>query len=259
MVALTRSPGEIARRRFGPARFDKGVAVSLATLVLSLVALHVLKPRGLSYFDASSLAASGSSLALAALGQTIVILSGGLDLSAGATISLVNVAMVQILGKLGLAPALYAPTAIVLALAIGAGVGAINGLFVGYLKLQPVVVTLAMMFVVQGIALLVLPVPGGEFADAAATLFVGDAIPGYLPAAVVVLGLAGLAWVLLTKTRLGVSIKAVGSDAESAFANGIDLRRIRFLSYTLAGAGYGWAALAVAANTGSADPLSTLR
>ena len=255
MVALTRDRGGAARRRFGPLRFDKGIAVSLATLVLSLVALHVLKPRGLSYFDASSLTASGASLALAALGQSIVILSGGLDLSAGATISLVNVAVVQILTALGVTPGLYAPIAILLALAIGAGVGAINGLFVGYLRLQPVVVTLAMMFVVQGIALLVMPVPGGEFADVAAMLFVGDAVPGYLPAAVVVLMLAGFAWILLTKTRLGVSIKAVGSDAESAHANGIDLRRVQFLSYTLAGAAYGWAGLAVAANTGSADPL----
>ena len=70
-----------------------------------------------------------------------------------------------------------------------------------------------------------------------------------------VLVLAALIWVALTRTRLGLSIKAIGSDAESALANGIDLRRVRFLSYTLAGAAYGWAGLAVAANTGSADPL----
>ena len=177
MVALTRDQRGAARRRLGRIRFDKGVAVSLGTLVLSLIALHLLKPRGLSYFDASSLAASGASLALAAVGQTVVVLSGGLDLSAGATISLVNVAVVQILGAANVSPVLYAPAAIVLALAIGAGVGALNGLCVGYLRLQPVVVTLAMMFIAQGLALLVMPVPGGEFADAAAVLFVGDAIP----------------------------------------------------------------------------------
>jgi ribose transport system permease protein len=112
-----------------------------------------------------------------------------------------------------------------------------------------------MMFVVQGAALLIMPVPGGEFADAAAMLFVGDAVPGYLPASVIVVLLAMAVWVFLKNTRLGVAMKAIGSDAESAQANGIDIRRVRFLSYTLAGAAYGWAGLAVAANTGSADPL----
>ncbi len=255
MVALTKNNAATSRARPGSLRFDKGVVVAFLTLVLSLLVLHGLKPRGLSYFDASSLAASGASLALAALGQTIVIVSGGLDLSAGATISLVNVVLVRILGSLDLGPALYAPAALTLALATGAGVGALNGLFVGYLRLQPVVVTLAMMFMVQGAALLIMPTPGGEFADAAAMLFVGDAIPGYLPASIVILLLAMAVWIFLAKTRLGVSIKAIGSDADSAYAHGIDVRRVRFLSYTLAGAAYGWAGLAVAANTGSADPL----
>ena len=94
----------------------------------------------LSYYDLSQMAASGATLALAAIGQTIVILSGGFDLSAGAVISLVNVVLASSLQD----PATVAASSLVAAgVGVGMASGAFNGFFVAVLRMQPIVVTLA--------------------------------------------------------------------------------------------------------------------
>jgi ribose transport system permease protein len=217
--------------------------------------LVLVNPAPLSYFDVSTISASAATLALAAIGETIVILAGGLDLSAGAVISLVNVVLVTQLGSTELSPGVYALAATAISLGIGAGIGAINGLLVGYLRLQSIVVTLATMFCAQGAALLILRYPGGEVSYDFSMLLVGDVIPSLLPAPVLVMA-AGLAcWLFLKQTRLGIAIYAIGSDAGSAAANRVNVAATRLWSFTIAGAFFGWAGLFVTANTGSGDPL----
>ena len=134
----------------------------------------------LTYYDLSQMAASGATLALAAIGQTIVILSGGFDLSAGAAISLVNVALASSLQDPGAVAACRGrrgrrrsawPS------------GAFNGFFVAVLRMQPIVVTLATMFIVQGVTLLIMDKPGGQVSPALGDLLLGDAIPNVLPEA----------------------------------------------------------------------------
>ena len=98
--------------------------VVLLAVVLLLVAVS---PNRLSYFDLSTISASGTTLALAGIGETIVVLGGGLDLSPGAVISLVNVVLVTQLGSSALGVGAYTALATVVALGIGAGIGAING------------------------------------------------------------------------------------------------------------------------------------
>jgi ribose transport system permease protein len=255
MTAVTSEAAPLRRRLFTRVRIDRGILVTLPSLILALAVLHGLKPRGIGYFDVASITSSAAPLAFAALGQTVVVVCGGLDLSAGAVLSLVNVTLVATLGSLGLPAPLVAPAAVLLAVAVGTIAGAVNGILVGLLNLPSVVVTLAVMFIAQGLALLVLPTPGGEFADAAAALIVGDAVPGLLPAAAVAIALAMAAWLLLKRMRLGIALCATGSDPESAHANGIRVPTTRVLAFTLAGAAYGLAGFAVTANTGSGDPL----
>jgi ribose transport system permease protein len=234
---------------------SRGSLVALAVLMVAIGTLVLVNPAPLSYFDVSTISASAVTLALAAIGATIVILAGGLDLSAGAVISLVNVVLVTQLGSTELSPGVYALAATAISLGIGAGIGAINGLLVGYLRLQSIVVTLATMFCAQGAALLILRYPGGEVSYDFSMLLVGDVIPSVLPAPVLVMA-AGLAcWLLLKQTRLGIAIYAIGSDAGSAAANRVNVAATRFWSFTIAGAFFGWAGLFVTANTGSGDPL----
>ncbi|MDB5522981.1 MAG: transporter permease [Rhizobium sp.] len=234
---------------------QKGATIALLLLVLCLLVLHVLKPRGIGYFDISTVVANALPLAIGALGLGIVIIAGGIDLSAGAIISLVNVSLVSLIGESNMGFTAYSLSALAIVLAIGGGCGAINGLLVSYLRLQPVVVTLAIMFIAQGVALLIMPSPGGFFSDATSMLFVGDVAVGVLPASVVVVAVVIGIWVYLRRRRLGLMLQAIGSDAESARSNGVDVDRVRFTSYLLAGLFYGFAGLAITANTASGDPL----
>ena len=203
-----------ARRRLNWARLRGPVAI-IAIFAAVFLSLQVISPGSLSYFDITSLANGGATLALAAIGQTIIILTRGFDLSAGAVISLVNVTVASI-------PQETLGGQIVAALAgvaVGAAVGAFNGIFVGFLRLQSIVVTLATMFLVRGLTLLIMPNPGGAVGFDLTSLLAGDAIPGLLPSSVVVLGLALAVWGVIKGSRFGTALYAVGSDPECAAAD----------------------------------------
>ena len=229
----------------------RGAIVAAAVLIGLFVLIDMLSAGPFSYFEFSFMSSGGATLALAAMGQTFVILTGGFDLSAGAVISLVNVVLASAMGQSIASQIGFGG----LALLIGAGVGAFNGFFVAFMRLQPIVVTLSTMFIVQGITLLIMNRPGGSVPFEFSQFFVGDAIPGVIPAPVVVLLVAVAAWLLIKNTRFGLSLYAVGSDEESARANGVAVHWTKFFAYVVAGAFYGAAGAFISAQTGSADPL----
>jgi ribose transport system permease protein len=229
----------------------RGLMAAAAVFVALLALVAAISPKGLSYYDISSLITSGAPLALAAIGQTFVIVVGGFDLSAGAAISLVNAVIATMpqetaAGQVG---------AVAAGLAIGAAIGAFNGFFVAFLRLQSIVVTLSTMFLVRGITLLVMPDPGGVVAETLTRLFTGAAIPGVLPAAALVIAGGIIIWLLVRRTKFGTAMFAVGSDAEASHAVGISVEWTRFFAFVLGGLFYGMAGVFIGAETGSADPL----
>jgi ribose transport system permease protein len=131
-------------------------AISFVAFVVVVLTLIAVSPKSLSYFDLSTISASATTLALAGIGETIVVLGGGLDLSLGAVISLVNVILVTQLGSAALSTAVYTFLAAVIAIGIGAAICAINGALVSYLRLPSIIVTLATMFVLQVAQLMIL-------------------------------------------------------------------------------------------------------
>lgn len=236
-------------------RRQRGAIVALVVFILLLVVLQLITGQGISYFDISSITSGAATLALAALGLTLVVLAGGLDLSAGAVVSLVNVILVTQMGGSEMGTAAFSFLSVVVALGIGTAFGAVNGFLVAYLRLQSIVVTLATMLIAQGGALLILKFPGGEMPWDFSLVFTGDVIRDGFPAPVAVLLIAVALWLFLKNTRFGTAIYAIGADAESAANNGIDVRRTRFLTFTFAGTAYGAAGLFITANMGGGDPL----
>src|ERR1700749_2559751 len=120
-------------------RRSRSALLAAALLLAVLVFVIRLSPGAFSYFDFSNMVGSGASLALAAMGQALVVLTGGFDLSAGAVVSLTNVVVASAMGD-------SVPSQIggaLLALAIGAAVGAVNGFFIAILRMQSIVVTLS--------------------------------------------------------------------------------------------------------------------
>jgi ribose transport system permease protein len=241
--------------RLPVALLQQNGAIAFLVLLAVILLLVAVSPHGVSYFDISTISASGTTLALAGIGETIVILGGGLDLSPGAVISLVNVVLVTVLGSSELGVGAYTALAAIIAIGIGAAVGAVNGLLVSYLRLPSIIVTLGTMFVVQGLALLILKSPGGAVSSDFANLLVGDVVTDVLPAPVLIIVLAVLVWLYLKRLRFGLGLYAIGSDAAAARASRVDVRFVRFLSFTAAGAFFGAAGLFITANAGSGDPL----
>jgi len=232
---------------------SRPVLVALAVLISLLVLNISISPYPLSYFDVSFLASGGTTTALAAMGQTLVILSGGFDLSAGAVVSLVNAVLATRMDPTNFGASVPLWTAV--GMAVGMSVGAFNGFFIAYMRLQPIVVTLATMFIVQGLTLLVMDKPGGFVSPSIGAVYMGDAIANVLPASVVLLGVVVLFWLWLKRTPFGLALYAVGSDPEAAASVGLRTRWVIFFTYVLAGGLYGLAGVFVSGQTGSGDPL----
>jgi ribose transport system permease protein len=250
MTSLSAGVRPVTRRGLRLGRY-RGLLVALGVFIALLLVNDLMSPGPMSYFEFSFMSTGGAPLAIAAAGQTLVILTGGFDLSAGAVISLVNVLLATNMPD--------TPAGILLWSLIGIGVGmatgAFNGFFIAFFRLQPIVVTLATMFIVQGLTLLVLDKPGGMVPAGLNSALVQDAIPDFLPMPVVVLVILILLWLWLKNTRFGTAVYAIGSDMDAARAQGISVPWVQLMVYTLAGGCYGFAGVFISAQIGAGDPL----
>jgi len=199
-------------------------------------------------------------LAIAALAQTLVVLTSGIDLSVGAMIGLTNSIAATIMDPMAqfaggkLAGVLLT---MVIVLATGALAGFLNGLIIVFFRLQPIIVTLATASVFTGIALYIRPTPGGKVPYEYTQFFAGRLF-GYIPSSAVVLAFFIFAvWIPLRRSRLGQSIYAIGGGEYSAFVTGIDVNRTKLWVYTLSGLFSACAGLLLTAQTASGDPLGS--
>ncbi len=218
-------------------------------LLLVAVALSAtLRDNFFSQYSISSTFATFVPLVLVAVGQAIVIIGGGLDLSIGAVAALSSVVAITVMGG----DDGRVPLGVLAALATGMACGAVNGLIVAGLRLQPLITTFATASVFGGVTLWVLPTPGGRVPGMITGTF-RLAIVG-IPVTVWLVLLVAAAWFLLRRTRLMRHIYAMGGDPAAAYASLVPVRRSQALSYVLAGAFAGLAGLAILANSGSGDP-----
>lgn len=232
---------------------ERSTLVAAVVFTILIFIVDWIGAGPLTYFDISFLSSGGATSAIAAIGQTIVILSGGFDLSAGAVISLVNVVLASSMDPM--APTTSVALWTLVGIAVGMGVGAFNGFFIAVLRMQPIVVTLSTMFILQGVTLLVMDKPGGFVSPDLGAFYLGDAIEGWLPMPLIVIGVVLLLWLWLKGTRFGTALYAVGSDPDSAASVGVNVTLVRFLVYVIAGGCYGLAGVFISAQTGSGDPL----
>lgn len=223
------------------------VCLLLAACVLGYCAIfYVSQQRFPGGFELTSTVNNTMPLAMAAVGQTIVVLTRGLDLSVGGIIDLTNAVAAVTMGESTASMVEWT----VIILAIGAGLGLINGLLVGVGRLQPILVTLATLSIFQGLAIWVLPQPGGAIPPTYSNVLAN----GDYPVSLLYVVLAALLWHAFRRSALGVAIFAIGNDEQAAAANGIRLVRTKILAYVLGGmfAAAGGLFLAATATAGDA-------
>ena len=233
-------------------RRDSWTVALLLLLGGLLILTKVISPRyGAS--DLGFLAIGALPVALAAVGQAIAVISGGIDLSIGAVMALTSVTAASLMRG---GSEEFAVVVVIGVLLMGVVVGAVNGVLIVASRVPDIIVTLAMSFVWAGAALLVMGTPGGAAADWLKNLISGSIGSEWIPKALVVLaGVVGVVWLPLRRSRLGLSIYAVGSDRLAAFRSGVEVSRTKVAAYALTGLFAGAGGLALTMSTGIGTPI----
>lgn len=222
----------------------------VALLYIILYALYAFwQPSALSVFTFTDLVNNSTPLALAAAGETLVVISRGFDLSVAGVVSLTNVVMAvyPLQGPGG------ALASLLICCGIGGFVGSVNGLLVSRLGLQTIAATLGTMIICQGLSLVMLDAPGGTIADFVSYTLM-DTLFGVIPIAGLFLLTVVLLWLVFRRTDLGIGLYAVGSDEQSAQFSGVPIQRVRLAAFIGAGMLYGVAGFMLSAQTATGNP-----
>lgn len=191
--------------------------------------------------------------AILAMGMTVVIITGGIDLSVGSVLALAPVVAASFIKTSN--PILPVPVAILIALAIGAACGLFNGVMITKGKLAPFIVTMVTMTMARGAAQLYTkgrPVSG--LAESYHNL--GAGFIGGLPIPVLIMiGVVILTHILLSHTKIGRYIYAVGGNEQAAVASGIKASRIKIIAYTFSGVMAALVGIIMTARLNSASPV----
>jgi ribose transport system permease protein len=203
--------------------------IPLILFLLLLSVIFIIKPRLLNPNFLEVKTNAGLTMILATVGQALVLLSGGIDLSIGGTISLTNsLAATQMEDTIG---SVLLWTFIILG--IGLLAGFINGYVVAVLRVAPFIATLASWSILNGLALLVLDDPGGQAAAPLKSFVRSD--PLGIPNSFLFVVILAVLWLLFKRSRWGTRLYAVGSEETRSYLNGIGVVRIKIMAYMLAG------------------------
>ena len=231
--------------------------LALIIFIVTTVAYLLLQPNAFDEGVLSRLLTSNFRtwlpVILLAIGQTIVMLGGGLDLSSGALVSLGNVIlaisitsneepMFNLLITLGV-------------IGIGLAAGFFNGMLTAYLGLQPMITTFATSFVYSGLALLILPDPWGNIPREYTKVYRNTTWLG-IPLSLFIIAFILIGWAVIKNRRYGRFLFAVGGKADAAYYTGVRVRRIRISTYVISGLFAALAAISYTLLTGSGSATS---
>jgi ribose transport system permease protein len=234
-----------------------GWILGLAALFLAMLAMTRAIQPDFGTSGLESLARAALPYALATAGMAIVVIAGGIDLSVASMMAVASVSAARLMAAFG--PEYTVPVVIAVLL-IGVAMGVLNGLLVVLTRVPDIVVTLSMLFVWEGTALLILNAPGGTAHPGLRDIILGTVdlpfLRLWLPNAVVVLAVCvGLVWLPLVRSRLGLALYAIGSDRTAAFRSGVAIGPVKVLSYGLCGLFAALGGLSVTMSTGVGEPI----
>lgn len=218
-------------------------------LVIVFIGLFIATPNFLTIANLTDVLVASSVLAVMALGQQMVVVVGGIDLSMGATLPWCAAAL-----AVSYANGVPLPLAILVSIVAGSVIGLINGALIALLNMTDFVVTLGTLSIVGGITFLL---TGGNNIQAFSPFLQGLALDGIGPIRwfwLVAVLLSAAIWVYLFRTRPGTHLLATGGDIDAARSAGVAVRKWRLLAYVASGALTGVAGVLFVARNGGADP-----
>ncbi|HEV7574470.1 MAG TPA: ABC transporter permease [Caldimonas sp.] len=226
---------------------------AMLPIFIALIALlaGIIQPRFWSIDNLLNLLRQMVPLMIISVGQAFAIIVGGLDLSVAAVMSLSGVAGVLVMQQAGIIPGTL------VMLAVGAAVGGASGFIIAYLRTTPLVVTLGMLSVAQGLALIaaggvpIYDVPAAFVQRIGFDTLLGIPVMVWIAAAVAV-----AAALILKRTVFGRYVYAIGSSSAAAAKSGVDVKLCTLLVYMLSGLCAGIGALVLTAWVSSAQPIA---
>jgi ribose transport system permease protein len=238
-------------------RMVKRNAWTLGVYLLLFVLLIVYRIANGRFdsFDAQTVVGTAVPLALAAMGQAVIVLGGGIDLSIGPVMSLVNVLAATWMVHAGTPEALLLS---LLLIGMTALIGAVTGAVITWTRVPDIIVTLATSFIWAGVALQIMGTPGQGGAPIAFNNLVNGTLFGAIPEGLFVLIAALIViWLPFRRSRYGLAVYALGSNRTAAYLSGVSVGRARIIAYAVGGIFTALAGLMLTAlQGGTGDPLS---
>jgi ribose transport system permease protein len=211
----------------GPAIAKQGILVAF---ILFMIAFTLMSDRFMTADNLMSVFRQSAIIGIMALGVTIVVIGGNLDLSVGSMLSFATVVVVDLHDKIG--PELAIPVMILATLCLGA----INGFLIGFLRLNSLIVTLGMLSAIQGLVLIYSGGQNVDIADQQGTwfrIFGRGTVLGIATPIVMFLGLALIFHVVMSMMPFGRKVYAVGGNPTASVFSGIPRSRVVFATYLI--------------------------
>jgi ribose transport system permease protein len=232
----------------------QGWVVAVALLFTVLLLWRFSQLPEVNGFVVRTVVAGSLALVLLAMAQAIIVISGGIDLSVGAMLVLANVIAARFMEGRSLGECVLVAIGV---LAVTVTLAALMGLVIAVSGIPDIVVTLAASFSYAGLALWILPGPGGGTSPGFQELLVGG-LSDPLPSIAVIVLVLVILWIPLSRSRWGTAIYAIGSDRRAAFLAGVNVTRTRILAYAVGGFLSGMAGLVTTAFTGRGEPRESI-
>lgn len=227
----------------------QNIGILIALLLISVI-LTFASPVFLTQENMLSVLRQVSTNMCLALGMTLIIILGGIDLSVGSIVAMAGTLTVGFIsiGEMGIIPAIF------LGLLIGTLCGAANGVAIAYTGIPPFIVTLAMMMIARGVGYIYSGGQSIRIFDESFTR-IGTGYLGMIPYPVIYMFVfIVIMLVLVNRTRLGTYIYALGGNREAARLSGIAIKRVEIIVYTIAGFLAAFAGIVLAARMYSGQP-----
>src|SRR5690625_1369380 len=228
-------------------RLNKELLSLYIVFAVLLIINIILDPTIFSISRLSTLALQFMPLILVAMAQGVIMLTGGIDLSVGSSLSLMTAVTAVVMSDSGFGIAI----AIITTILVGMIVGVITGTIVSVGRLPAIIVTLATSYIWHGLALFILPTPGGNIPATFTQWMLRSSV---ISSGIIFIGIAILIWIYVKNTSVGINIYAVGDSERAAFVSGIKVNRTRIFAYMLAGLFMALAGIGLSGQIGSGDP-----